>query len=147
MYENSVVALHMILESPITAGDRSIHSSDVSCKIGPIPRQITYLGNGIQYYCIEVMCDDGSEFAIQSTEMKPRHCAGKHTSAFSVPLLLYIPELESLGLKPNHINELNDNYEMENLVSNIKQSFFQDYKSSTCIAYHFSTLVFFRYFP
>ena len=61
MYENSVVALHMILESPTTAGDRSIHSSDVSCKISTIPRQITYLENGIQYYCIEVTCDDGSE--------------------------------------------------------------------------------------
>ena len=62
--------------------------------------------------------------------MKPRHCLEKHTSAFSVPILHHLPELESLGLKPNHINELNDNYEMENLVSNIKQSFFQDYKSS-----------------
>ena len=65
MYANSVVALHMILESPTTAGDRSIHSSDVSCKISTIPRQITHLENGIQYYCIEVTCDDGSEFAIQ----------------------------------------------------------------------------------
>ncbi len=43
---------------------------------------------------------------------------------------LHISELESLALKPKRINELNDNYEMENLVDNIKQSMFQDYKSA-----------------
>ena len=129
MYENSVVALHMILESPTTAGDRSIHSSDISCKISTIPRQITYLENGIQYYCIEVTCDDGSEFAIQEYGDEAETLCREAHKCILYPHTSYIPELESLGLKPNHINELNDNYEMENLVSNIKQSFFQDYKS------------------
>ncbi len=41
-----------------------------------------------------------------------------------------ISELESLGLKPNHINQLNDNYEMESLIGNIKQHMFSDYKSA-----------------
>jgi len=40
-----------------------------------------------------------------------------------------ISELESLGLETPKLNELNDSYEVENLVENIKQSYFQDYKS------------------
>ncbi len=32
----------------------------------------------------------------------------------------HISELESLALKPKRINELNDNYEMENLVNKIR---------------------------
>ncbi len=41
-----------------------------------------------------------------------------------------ISELESLGLEPNQINELNDNYELENLIDNIKQNMFLHYKSA-----------------
>ena len=41
-----------------------------------------------------------------------------------------ISGLESLALRPKRINELNDNFEMENLVNNIKQTMFQDYKSA-----------------
>lgn len=66
MYENSLIALHKILESPRTAGDRSVHASDVSCKISRILPEITYLGNGIKYYCIEVTCKDGRQYAIQA---------------------------------------------------------------------------------
>lgn len=40
-----------------------------------------------------------------------------------------ISELESLGLKPNHINQLNDNYEMQSLIRIIKQHMFSKYKS------------------
>ena len=129
MYESSVVALHKILESP-TTGDRSIHSSDISCKISIIPPQIAYLDNGIKYYCIEVTCVDGREFAIQEYGDEAETLFREAHKCIPCPHTCYIPELESLGLKPNHINELNDNYEMENLVSNIKQSFFLDYKSS-----------------
>ena len=39
----------------------------------------------------------------------------------------HISELESLALRPKRINELNDNFEMENLVNNLKQTMFQDY--------------------
>ena len=38
-------------------------------------------------------------------------------------------ELESLGLETQNLNELNDSYEVENLVENLKQKLFQDYKS------------------
>jgi hypothetical protein len=37
-------------------------------------------------------------------------------------------ELESLGLETPKFNELNDSYEVENLVVNLKQMFYQDYK-------------------
>lgn len=40
-----------------------------------------------------------------------------------------ISELESLGLISMKLNELNDSYEVKNLVENLKQMFFQDYKS------------------
>ena len=40
-----------------------------------------------------------------------------------------ISQLESLGLQSPKLNELNDSYEMENLVENLKQMLFQEYKS------------------
>jgi hypothetical protein len=40
-----------------------------------------------------------------------------------------ISELESLAMTPNRLNELNDAYEMENLVDNIKLNLYQEYKS------------------
>ena len=40
-----------------------------------------------------------------------------------------ISELESLGIRTEKLNELNDVYEIRNLVDNIKQTFIQDYKS------------------
>ena len=40
-----------------------------------------------------------------------------------------ISELESLGLKSKKLNVLNDSYEVKNPVENLKQMFFQDYKS------------------
>ena len=38
-------------------------------------------------------------------------------------------DLESLGLETPNLNELNDSYEVENLVKNLKQMLFKDYKS------------------
>ena len=40
-----------------------------------------------------------------------------------------ISELESLAIAPKRLNELNDAYEMENLVDNIKLNLYQEYKS------------------
>ena len=40
-----------------------------------------------------------------------------------------ISELESLGLETQNLNELNDSYEVENLLENLKQMLIQDYKS------------------
>lgn len=38
-------------------------------------------------------------------------------------------ELESLGLETPKLNELNDPYEVGNLVDNLKQMLFVEYKS------------------
>ena len=38
-------------------------------------------------------------------------------------------ELESLGLESPKLNELNDSYEVGNLVDNLKQMLFVEYKS------------------
>ena len=46
------------------------------------------------------------------------------------PLVPWISELESLGIKSKKLNELNDVYEVENLVENIKESLFHDFKST-----------------
>ena len=40
-----------------------------------------------------------------------------------------ISELESLAITPNRLNELNDAYEMEDLVDNIKLALYKEYKS------------------
>ena len=40
-----------------------------------------------------------------------------------------ISELESLSIAPKRLNELNDAYEMEHLVDNIKLNLYQEYKS------------------
>ena len=40
-----------------------------------------------------------------------------------------ISELESLGVETPKLNELNDSYEVGNLVENLKQKLFKDYKS------------------
>ncbi len=42
-----------------------------------------------------------------------------------------VRELESLGLDTPKLNEMNDGYEMVNLVENPKQMYFQDYKSTS----------------
>lgn len=41
-----------------------------------------------------------------------------------------ISELECLGFETPKLNELNDVYEIENLVENLRQMFIQDYKST-----------------
>ena len=45
-----------------------------------------------------------------------------------------VSELESLGLQTPKLNELNDSYEIEKLVENLKQKLFKDYKSMTVFA-------------
>jgi hypothetical protein len=39
-------------------------------------------------------------------------------------------ELESLGVSPKRCNELNDKQEVSNLTENLKQIFYQAYKTS-----------------
>jgi hypothetical protein len=40
-------------------------------------------------------------------------------------------ELESLGIRVSRLNEFNDEYEIQHLADNLKQAFYQAYKSST----------------
>ena len=42
----------------------------------------------------------------------------------------WVSELESLGIRTKKLNEFNNVDEVQNLVENIKQKLFQDYKSS-----------------
>lgn len=39
-------------------------------------------------------------------------------------------ELESLGIEPKRKNDLNDTEELKALADNIKQAYYQDYKSA-----------------
>ncbi len=64
MYENSVMALQKLLEIYPTE-DEKTSRSQTPCKISQLPSEITYFSNGIKYYCVEVTCDDGKQFAIQ----------------------------------------------------------------------------------
>ncbi len=41
-----------------------------------------------------------------------------------------LSELESLAIAPKRLNELNDAYEMEQIVDNIKLNLYQEYKSN-----------------
>ena len=40
-------------------------------------------------------------------------------------------ELESLGISTPSLNEFNDRFEISNLIENLKQMYFQDYKSNS----------------
>jgi hypothetical protein len=42
-----------------------------------------------------------------------------------------LSELESLGVRISRLNELNDEYEIQHLIDNLKQVYYQDYKSSS----------------
>lgn len=53
-----------------------------------------------------------------------------HRSDIPKSIVPWISELESLGIKSEKLNELNDAYEVKNLVENIKQALFQDFRSS-----------------
>jgi hypothetical protein len=52
-----------------------------------------------------------------------------NSSEIPQSLVPWISELESLGIKSEKLNELNDVYEVKNLVENIKETFIQDFKS------------------
>jgi hypothetical protein len=41
-----------------------------------------------------------------------------------------LTDLRSLGIEPTRKNELNDEKELQNLVDNVKDSMFQDYKTA-----------------
>jgi hypothetical protein len=43
----------------------------------------------------------------------------------------WLNELDSLGISTKRINELNDLKEISNLTENIKQAFYQDYRTES----------------
>ena len=43
-----------------------------------------------------------------------------------VIIVCTVNELESLGISVKKMNDLNDDYELENLIENIKQTWIQD---------------------
>jgi hypothetical protein len=51
------------------------------------------------------------------------------THGVSGRVRLCISELESLAITPKRLNDLNDAYEMEELVDDIKFNLYQEYKS------------------
>jgi hypothetical protein len=42
----------------------------------------------------------------------------------------WLNELDSLGIEPKRENELNDEHELADLADNIKQMYYQDYKTA-----------------
>ncbi len=46
-------------------------------------------------------------------------------------IVLAVSELVSLGLDTPKLNDLNDNYEIDNLIENLKQTYYQEYKSTS----------------
>jgi hypothetical protein len=41
----------------------------------------------------------------------------------------WLSELESLGINPKSLNDLNDKQEVSELTENLKQTYYQEYKS------------------
>ena len=46
-------------------------------------------------------------------------------------IVIAVWELQSLGIDTPKLNDLNDKYEIDNLIENIKQMYYQDYKSTS----------------
>jgi hypothetical protein len=46
-------------------------------------------------------------------------------------IVLAISELVSLGIDTPKLNDLNDNYEISNLIENLKQTYYQEFKSTS----------------
>jgi hypothetical protein len=64
VYKDSVMALQKLLVNAPSEVQRK--PATVSpCRMTRIPPEIMYFSNGIEYYCVEVTCDDGRQYAIQ----------------------------------------------------------------------------------
>lgn len=64
MYKDSVMALQKILAN--SPGEVQIRPPAISpCRLTVIPPEITYFSNGVEYYYVEVTCDNGKQYAIQ----------------------------------------------------------------------------------
>lgn len=72
MYNNSIDALQQLLRSRYNErGKQAQEEVDskckkVSCQITKMSNNISYLTNGLKYYCVEVTCSDGIQYGIQA---------------------------------------------------------------------------------
>ncbi len=73
MYYNSIDALQRLLQSRYKKrGKQEQEEEDdykcnkVSCQITKMSNNISYLTNGLKYYCVEVTCSDGIQYGIQA---------------------------------------------------------------------------------
>jgi hypothetical protein len=64
-YTSSIHALQELLTiGPPT--DKEQGGKGIHCKITRTPQSITYMRNGLEYCFIEVTCDDGAQYGIQT---------------------------------------------------------------------------------
>ncbi|MDF2770478.1 MAG: hypothetical protein K0S91_3316 [Nitrososphaeraceae archaeon] len=73
MYYNSIDALQRLLQSRYKKGGKQEQEEEddykcnkVSCQITKMSNNISYLTNGLKYYCVEVTCSDGIQYGIQA---------------------------------------------------------------------------------
>ena len=71
-YTNSITALQQLLFSgppsisAITEEKSGNDKKNVSCHITRKSQNISHMRNGVEYYSVEVSCDDGSQYGIQA---------------------------------------------------------------------------------
>jgi hypothetical protein len=71
LYYNSIDALQRLLHSRYKKGGKQEQEdgykcNKVSCQITKMSNNISYLTNGLKYYCVEVTCSDGIQYGIQA---------------------------------------------------------------------------------
>jgi restriction endonuclease S subunit len=78
LYYNSIDALQRLLQSRYKKrGKQEQEEEDdykcnkVSCQITKMSNNISYLTNGLKYYCVEVTCSDGIQYGIQAYGEEP----------------------------------------------------------------------------
>jgi hypothetical protein len=71
-YANSITALQQLLFSGLSTptsaeGEKSDgNKKNIRCHITKKPQSISHMRNGVEYYSVEVSCDDGSQYGIQA---------------------------------------------------------------------------------
>ena len=72
MYYNSIDALQRLMQSRYKKRGKQEQEEDnykynkVSCQITKMSNNISYLTNGLKFYCVEVTCSDGIQYGIQA---------------------------------------------------------------------------------
>jgi hypothetical protein len=72
LYYNSIDALQRLMQSRYKKRGKREQEEDnykcnkVSCQITKMSNNISYLTNGLKYYCVEVTCSDGIQYGIQA---------------------------------------------------------------------------------